>query len=698
MSAELPRNRAAVGKHAAPPPEPVIPAAFEGRGIGLRLLDDEQSPLKVQVLAIHMQPNDLVTLYWNDDEIERKTVSSSVIKRVRKAQALGIESSTYLDFDVPPSKIPEDAGEVWYKWKDDVGGQEDESLKLEVMVKRSLPGGVDPDPSTPFNDNLDMPRGIPPFIDADQAAKGVEAIIMGGYPNRGPNDRYELQWHGESIKGAVPPGSDDFTVTVGKDIIEKVGSVEKLIVRYEIRDEVNNRSLWSPEANAEVDLSERTLDAPVALDADENGDIDFNALEGAPLKVRIEPYRDIEDGDQLKLTWTGVNANQERLDPVDQTHTVTQQEVIDGIVLEVGNDLAAAALQGGGLLEYQVNDQLGRKSQVLEITVSGSLDLDAPSVDEASGGMLDPHDVPDDGVTVRIAAYAHMAVGDEVSLWWQGTDADGAPHEKNWTLPVTSVGEIKHLVEKDLVLALVGGTLELFYKLTSKGGAKSESARCELVVPVDLRRPAVEKAFGDDNDQLDFHRDFADASHVNVTVPRYSGMTTNDKVAVVWTGPNFPYQMPWQTITAPGEVVFPLPRVVLLDAIGTTVEVKYLVMRGGEPSEVTSEPLALTVLAQKLELAAPRYMSFGGVNPRFILRYPDIKDGDKVLIRWQVDPALESTLREATLDVYKDGQYYLVEVNPTWSQDDRRKNVFVNYSIQVDGSTLYSQVTSFQPV
>ncbi|QXH55767.1 hypothetical protein [Pseudomonas maumuensis] len=697
MSAELPRNRAVVGEHAVPLPEPVIPAAFEGTGIGWRLLEDEQSPLKVQVLAIHMQPNDFVTLYWNDEEIERRTVSPSVIRRVRKAQAAGIETSTYIDFEVPPSKIPDGAGEVWYKWEDDIGSQEEDSLKLDVMVKRSLPGGVDPDPSTPFNDNLDKPGGIPPFIDADQAAKEVEAIIMGGYLNRGPYDRYELQWHGESIKGTVPPGSDDFTVTVGKDIIEKVGSVEKLIVRYEIRDEVNNRSLWSPEANAEVDLSERTLAAPVALDADEDGDIDFNALQGASLKVRIEPYRDIEDGDQLKLTWTGINANQERLDPVDKRHTVTVQEVTDGIELELDNGLAVAALQGGALLEYQVNDQLGRKSLVLEITISGNLELDAPSVDEASGGVLDPHDVPDDGVTIRIAAYAHMAVGDEVSLWWKGTAADGATHDHEWTLPVERVGDIEHLVEKDLVLELVGGTLELFYTLTAEGGAESESARCELVVPVDLRRPAVEKAFGDNNDQLDFHRDFADASHVNVTVPRYSGMAVGDKVAVVWTGPNFPYQMPWQEIKAPGDVVFKLPRVVLLDAIGKTVEVKYLVERGGKPPEAPSEALALTVLAQKLELPAPGYLSSGGDNPKFSLSYPSIKEGDKVMIRWEVDPAIEPTLRESTLDVYKDGRSFLVKVDPTWPQADRRKTVFGSYSIEVGGSRLYSQVRSFKP-
>lgn len=697
MSAELPRNRAVVGEHAAPLPEPVIPAAYEERGIGWRLLEDEQSPLKVQVLAIHMQPNDLVTLYWNDEEIGRRTISSSVIRRVRKAQAAGIETSTYIDFEVPPSKIPDGAGDVWYKWEDDIGSQEDDSLTLDVMVKRSLPGGVDPDPSTPFNDNLAMPGGIPPLIDADQAAKGVAAIIMGDYPNRGPNDRYELQWHGESIKGTVPPGSDDFTVTVGKDIIEKVGSVEKLIVRYEIRDEVNNRSLWSPEANAEVDLSERTLDAPVALDADEDGDIDFNALEGAPLKVRIEPYRDIEDGDKLKLTWTGVNANQERLDPVDKSHTVTQQEVTDGIELELGNNLAAAALQGGALLEYQVNDQLGRKSQVLEITVSGSLELDEPRVDEACDGVLDPYDVPDHGVTICIAAYAHMAVGDVVSLWWKGTAADGATHDHDWTLPVERIGDIEHFVDKDLVLELVGGALELFYKLTAKGGAKSESAKCELVVPVDLRRPAVEKAFGDDNDQLDFHRDFADASHVKVTVPRYSGMANGDKVAVVWTGPHFPYQMPWQAIKAPGDVVFELPRLVLLDAIGKTVEVEYLVMRGGEPPEATSEALALTVLAQQLELPAPGYMSSGGDNPRFNLSYPNIKEGDKVMIRWEVDPAIESTLREATLDVYKDGRSFLAKVNPAWPQTDKRKKVFASYSIEVGGSRLYSQVNSFQP-
>lgn len=154
--------------------------------------------------------------------------------------------------------------------------------------------------------------------------------------------------------------------------------------------------------------------------------------------------------------------------------------------------------------------------------------------------------------------------------------------------------------------------------------------------------------------------------------------------------------MPWQEIKAPGDVVFKLPRVVLLDAIGKTVEVKYLVERGGKPPEAPSEALALTVLAQKLELPAPDTCPPGRqskVQPQL----SQYQGGDKVMIRWEVDPAIEPTLRESTLDVYKDGRSFLVKVDPTWPQADRRKTVFGSYSIEVGGSRLYSQVRSFKP-
>ena len=166
---------------------------------------------------------------------------------------------------------------------------------------------------------------------------------------------------------------------------------------------------------------------------------------------------------------------------------------------------------------------------------------------------------------------------------------------------------------------------------------------------------------------------------------------TGDEVAVLWVG-TFTYQSPWLLVSAPGDLVFEVPRAVLMDAIGKTVFISYIVKR---EEEDTSDVLELTVLPQQLEMQAPVYMSFGGEEPKFSLRYDGIEAGDVVEIYWQAD---QGELREDSQTVYPDGQYRLVLLDQGWIKDDKGKTVYTNYSIMGEmGQRQFSPVLRFEP-
>lgn len=614
----------------APPvlPPPVIPAAHDGRGLGLYLLDDEQRPLAVTILAVHLEKDDIIKLYWNDILLD--------------TQAYVPSDGSQMTFLVAPSRIPEGSGRVHYTWEDPLAPVPDPSTPLDVVVKRAVPGGTDPDPTTEINENLTPPQGIPSLIDAEQATKGVD-VIIGSYQNRSVGDTVWLSWHGQILQKDVPPGVQSFEIHVDQDVIERAGETDQLVVRYEIRDEVNNRSKWSPSAGGEVDLGSGALDAPHVPAADAQGRVDYEALTG-DLDVVLGPYTGMKVNDFLVLNWKGEGAGGQLLPEVNIPHTVVDQDLPGGAFVKVPKAAVAAVLQGQVRLRYQLVGGANPVSRNTSIRVTGRLSLRPPKVLEAEDSVLDPVKVPPQGVNVRIEQYTSMAEGDLLLIEWVGRTRSGgiSYHYKEVTVQGVQVGNpIEQLFDKTLVQHIAGGSLELYYTLTSVGGARSASDKQSLTVRESstMPRPDVLHAQGDVLDP-------ADVPNGTTVTCRKGLFTAGDELEMSWVGP---------TQTEGDDTYYERRSLSANQAQQDqdfTIDSKYII-RNSEKDvyvfcrmmnrQLDSEIFALKIRALSTELLPPEVKEAAGgkLDPmqarngaHVTVRYPGMQASDRIEVRW----------------------------------------------------------------
>ncbi|PYB85045.1 MULTISPECIES: hypothetical protein [Pseudomonas] len=556
---------------------------------------------------------------------------------------------------------------------------------------------------------------------------GKLTISVSGYDGRQLGDQITLTIT-DGVKSVtegpfkVESETDPTEVTISLTNLQALFDSIPIRFTYQVQDLTGNESVVSLAHDSLTLRLTQTLAAPRVEGVNGRDELDFNALGEAPVKVIVTPDP-AWLGKTLQLLWAGSTANGSSLPPVfDGIEKLEADDLEEDLAFTLDNSHAAQALQGSATVLYRISGAPWRTSDACTVKVTGTFVLEAPEIVEAPGQWLDPEQLPEQVATLRVLPGKHIKVGDQLELKWHGLDAEGNPVDDQWPLDVKDDGPFDHSVGKDKVEALRGGSLELGYILTSKGGAISPSPLpwpCWRVPNV-LRRPEVEKAFGDDKDQLNFHRDFIDATHVKVSVA-YTGMNEDQEAAVRWAAEeeesgvwarvvrwarkwilkrtDFTYQSPWKRVAAPDALVFEVPIGVLMAFIGKTVSVSYLVKPAGGGEEQPSDVLVLNVLAQdRDDLQAPQYMSFGGDAPKFSLRYDRIKAQDKVDIHWQAEGAEP---RRAIVEVYQEGRYFLILVDKSWAEADRRRTVFANYSFLVDANKpetrQFSPASSFQP-
>ncbi|MEW9679710.1 hypothetical protein [Pseudomonas sp. TE50-2] len=657
-------------------------------------VDRQADTLEVSVPAWSgILPYDTIALTWGTERLDATPgafhdVTEEEAERPDQRFLLYLPASSWGSVD----DGEEARFSLGYDVKPEFSDQWEQGPRRWVRIDKQAPGGA---PGAlgrlVFPEALEE-RGH--ILESD-FTEGVLQVEVSGYDGKQLGDRIEVTVTDGVVTASagqttVASASESTPVDLHLDALQKLFEGVRITFTYQVTDRAGNVSEVSlPHNTLKLQLTP-FLDPPRVEDVNDDNELDFNALDGGVVGVVIDPDDSWQAGIVLFLLWTGMAANGDELLPVVKRHDLEPIDLEKGVRFELENVHAAAVLQGSATLVYRLASTPWRHSKPVTISVLGTLELEGPSLDGVDGSWLDPEALPEEGVTVRIAAYEHMALGDRVLLKWKGTTGGGDPSDYEWTIEVTALADVEHLVDKGHVLALRGGTLELSYTVTSVGGAASPSPSRDWRIPNLLRRPEVEKAFGDDLDQLDFQRDFIDATHVKVTVATYLDMT-GDEVAVLWVG-TFTYQSPWLPVSAPGDLVFEVPRAVLMDSIGKTVFISYIVKR---EEEETSDVLELTVLPQQLEMQAPVYMSFGGEEPKFSLRYDGIEAGDVVEIYWQVD---QGELREDSQTVYPDGQYRLVLLDQGWIKDDKGKTVYTNYSIMGEkGQRQFSPVLRFEP-
>lgn len=572
----------------------------------------------------------------------------------------------------------------------ELSGTWERSPSRAVRIDRLAPGGEEGALGKMVFPKELEDRGI---IQESDFVDGALGVTISGYLHQALGDRITVTitdgiesvsvgpYTQESESGATP-------IALPQAELQALLGGIPIVFTYRIQDRAGNESVLSLAHDSLVLQVLQPLPAPRVLDADDAGNLDFNQLGDADVRIFLDYDERWVVGQEVMLVWVGVSANRTRLAPVIKRERLKAEGV--AIVLEHAH--AAAVLQGDAYLAYRIVESgLGSDAQL--VSIIGFLELDAPEVDEAADNALDPENVPPEGATIRIKAYPYMTAGDELLLEWAGRPLDGPSRDLSWLLPVERVGDLEQRVGKDEVEALIGTRVTLSYMLTAAGGALSGSADCVLRVGQPLPRPEVEKAFGDDKDQLDFNCDFVGASHVKVTVRQYAGMT-GDQVAIMLEVPDLAYQSPWKNVDAPADLVFEVTAGVVMHGIGHKVPISYKILRGEH--EETSDVLELNIHEQLLDLQAPTYMSFAGREPKFIVGYPEVQSGDQIDIHWQVEG---EPSRNATAAVYRDAKYWLVPIESGWVAADEGKTVYANYSVvpTAGGKRQFSPVLVFEP-
>ncbi|MFJ2995245.1 hypothetical protein [Pandoraea sp. NPDC087047] len=210
----------------------------------------------------------------------------------------------------------------------------------------------------------------------------------------------------------------------------------------------------------------------------------------------------------------------------------------------------------------------------------------------------------------------------------------------------------------------------------------SYSAADQVIVPdesIAAIAPRVLEATGEVGHRL-LLNDFYTRDFVTVEVPDYPGMSIGQTVGARWRGPSVTYDTPIKTVTSIGPMTFEIPRVEVVDAIGTTVPVTFSVKRGNNPIE-NSAPLNLQIEAQALVLPAP---TINAERTEVTVVFPNATSNHAVKVRWS------GVVERDTVSQYVDPGHPNVFVIPaSWVSENAGKTVAVNYAVGTRSGARY---------
>lgn len=592
---------------------PSIPAAIANGGLRWQDLNDPESPVRVQIVLQPgaVQLNDLVELKWQELSAKSATVDANHL------------STGVIPLDVDPADILEHAdGLHTYQYfvTAAIGGQTDPSPPATVKVKRLLPGGnTGDDAGTEYiNENLRAPTGVPPLIDDAIAEPGI-TLTCGVYDNMAVGDIIQCDWGGQ--RQTHPPLT---TSEVGKPVdfrVEKgslIAAPGRVIVRYDIRDEVNNWSRWSLHVTTDVEAGENLLTAPRVLDAP-NGVIDLAELGERDARVQTPAYTErMDPGDWVYLTWLGYTAEGLEV-KVELDKEVKAGDIGWPLDFDIPNDKVRAIAQGHAVVRYRVIPLNGtpRNSRRTTVDIIGQVEkLPAPSVAGIVGDVLDPSILPAEGALVRIEKHDLIEAGDTILLLSDGKTASGANLPHTVSIPVTGSGAangIERRIPLNYITPLQGGTVTVSFTLTKSGGETLSSNQLPLQVKslgAQLPKPTVDYAQGDSLDPEDVP---ADGTTVRVN---YSPMETADRIDIHWDGLlDF---TDWFQIPANWggkEVEFPVAKTYVDLNNGQTVQAFYIVSRGGQPLPASAKQPLLIGSAVELDPPGIKEAIDNSLNP-----------------------------------------------------------------------------------
>ncbi|MBN3865723.1 Ig-like domain repeat protein [Pseudomonas frederiksbergensis] len=480
--------------------EMVQPVEGADAGIGIAALEDDNQLFCVIDPYIGMAIDDLIAIFWNGVKVhELKVKLEDLDKRLFFFLSIpGIVSglaTCHYQLTRAGETVPDDP-----------------SAQLTLLVKLEPPGLKDKEPHFPWHSELKMP-GLPQDVIDNGVTKpwlvtGVPMTIA-PYPAIAAGDIIRVKWGSvlllpHKVTPAEADGSKPIVVTATSADILSGGDSASLNIQYEIHDRVwNFCEKWSKDTSVVVDAGAARLDPAIFKEA-VDGQIALIDLNQQPvtLQILIKSNDEFDPGDTLKITVIGTPA------PGSPSKTLTAEATVGTppYILEklIPYDFVKLFARGTLDASYTLHKQDGSdplSSKRTFAAVIGDLSqLPAPTINELIGSIL-PFDIL---VATVVISYSTIANGDVINLIWTGTKSDGTTylHEEEYTVSNDDqkAGSVTIYVPGEHVLALKGGSLKLFYRVSNDTPGQSGVSQSEfLLVEVGtvqgtLPAPEVEEA------------------------------------------------------------------------------------------------------------------------------------------------------------------------------------------------------------
>ncbi|MFJ4494450.1 Ig-like domain repeat protein [Pseudomonas atacamensis] len=447
-----------------------------------------------------MAAGDEIIIFWNDQPMLHLKVDSAQVNE-------------RLFFYLPTEEI--EPGFSTCRYELTRAGEtvpDDPSVVLTLFIKLTLPAGEDQQKPYPWHSELDI-VGLPvDVIDngvtKEWAASGVPMIIK-RYPDMRVRDVIWVCWGSIFLKPhivtqAEVDGTDEIVVTASPSDILTAGDSPKLLIKYQIHDEVWNFSeKWSKETTVPVEAGAARLDIAIFEDAD-GGEIHLDQLDHQPtnLLINIKHNDEFTSGDTIEVNFVGIGRPGTASRTFCKEITVGNPPYIHEVPIpfEFVALFATGTLDGSYILLKQDNSEPLRSKRSFVKVVGNPALLPAPTIEEVIGAIL-----PGDSMaaTVRIA-YPSLKVGDTINMIWEGKKADGNPYSYEEPYDVSGndekAGFVFIYVMSEHILALINGSLKLYYRVYNEdpsdyGLSESDFLRVNVrELPATLPAPEVEEA------------------------------------------------------------------------------------------------------------------------------------------------------------------------------------------------------------
>lgn len=389
-------------------------------GVNINMVHGDRDGLLVYILAyLNMAVGDYIKVYIESENppVAEFSVTDAHFDANKNAKDIPF----YISAEVMNAKFPKELApqnkEFWFKVERVSGNGTEQSPPAPLFYKHPAPGEADIDGGKPFNQGLKLPIASESLVDQTVIDEGMSVTVK-AYFNQALGDVVVLAFGKLKLQSTVT-ALGDVVFELTPDILATLVPTNRLLVRWEVFDVVENASGWSDALILVSKPGEVLLTAPIFGQADLENVVNHDGLAGGAMNVLVTGAFTVHD--LIELTLEGLTKSGA---PVTHTYSQTLTAAGRTVDFPVENERVRNLIGGSLHASYKlIRAGMPQNSKPADVTITGtSQPLGLLIVEPLVDNKL-PVDTA--VATVRVADYWPLKEGANVKVHWQTTDQNG---------------------------------------------------------------------------------------------------------------------------------------------------------------------------------------------------------------------------------------------------------------------------------